>query len=254
MPRNQSTNKVSAFIGFLLLFLMISFTIYTNLIPPKDEVEELEEVEILEPFNQNDLANFWKLDSIDTETGNVIEKDQQHSIYVSKKIKVLNSKEEIKYDKHGNKKWVTNTIDSKYDFGVLNFKTSMSSTENKSLVFETFKIQYCKIEKEYVFLNEIGNLFLKYQIKNSVSDSQYGNFTSIHLKDGRIVILLKENIEIRDDYYKGIIKKADFVNDSTKVINPSEAREVYDEIYDNKTVKVKKQKKKEWYEELLKLI
>jgi hypothetical protein len=253
MPQNQTRNKISAFIGITLLISIIGFTVFINLVPPKDEVEELVEEKPLKPFTQNDLTKFWKLDSINTETGNVSEKDQQHSIYVSKKIKIVSSSEGIKYDKQGNKIWVVNTIDKKYDFGVLNFKTSMSNTANKPVTFESFKIQYCKIEKEYLFMNEVGNLFITYQIKSTVSDSQYGNFTSIHLRDGRIVILLKENVEIRDDYYKGIIKNADFVNDSTKVINPLKAREVYNEFYGNKPIKRKKQKK-EWYKKLLKLI
>lgn len=205
MPQNQFISKISAFIGFTLLLLIVGFTILVNLFPIKTK-EEILQSKTLQPFTQDELADLWELDSIQTS---------------------------ITYPVEGEQKCTIRTT-TNYYLGILKFQIDIDQNVSEPLmIIEESEILYSKNEKDSIFLNRIGHLFMKYQIKNIVSNSYYGDFTAIHLIDGRIIILMEKKIETEDKYYEKIIEKADFVNETTKVISPLEATKIYKEIYVN---------------------
>lgn len=205
MPQNRFTNKVSAFIGFVLLFLVIVFTTLIIFFPVKTK-EEILSSKTFKPFTQNELADLWELDSIQTSPNSV---------------------------DRGTQNYTVRTSDSYY-LGMLKFKTDTHENEREPLIIlEEFEIEYAKYGRDSKLVNKVGNLFLKYQIRNITSYSYYGDFTAIHLIDGRVIILMEKEVEIKDKYYQKIIEKADFVNDSTKVILPVEEAKIYKEVYQN---------------------
>ena len=80
MSQNSISNKISSFIGIILLLLIIGFTVFINFFieKPKEKAEEMEDVFIEEElaledtllnfeerrFMEYELADFWKLVNI----------------------------------------------------------------------------------------------------------------------------------------------------------------------------------------------
>ncbi len=117
--------------------------------------------------------------------------------------------------------------------GTLRFKTNIRENEKEPLLFEKFKIECCvDNKKDSILIKKIGSLILKYQISYVASRSDDGDFTAIHLKDGRKIFLIKENARVMDNYHKELIEKASFINDSTKVILPLAIKEIYDKHHE----------------------
>jgi hypothetical protein len=103
--------------------------------------------------------------------------------------------------------------------GTLDFKNSYD--DKKVSTFSDVKIKHIDTATiKTLELLDIGIIFLKYQITSIETKPQIGNFTTIHLADGREIYLIKENTVLNGDYYKERIKNAEYLNDSTRVIYP----------------------------------
>ncbi|WP_338763838.1 hypothetical protein WAF17_20525 [Bernardetia sp. ABR2-2B] len=213
MPQNQSSNKLSSLIGFLLLIGIIGFTIFTN-IPIKEVEKEFK------PFTQNELDNFWELDSIETKAGRAIQRERKYSIHFEKKIKINWDTIKFKIETEKDTTTVIRPNDSTYYLGTILFKSKVHREKAKPLLFQKFRLEYYKSEKDSLFLKRLGKIFLKYQISYITTRSDYGNFTTIKLKDGRKIFLLKKDSEIVEGY-KELLESAEYLNDSTRIIFPS---------------------------------
>ena len=200
MKNNQLTNKTSFYIGITLFISIIGFTILINTFKEKNKQEKSEKKEF-KPFTQNELDDLWKLESVETNSGRVIEKERRYSMHV-RKMGLL---------------------------GTLRFKTNIRENEKEPLLFEKFKIECCVDNKrDSMQIKEIGSLILKYQIADVTNHANDRDFTVIQLLDRRKVFLIKENARVMDNYHKELIEKASFVNDSTKVILPLAIQKIYD--------------------------
>lgn len=221
MPQNPSTNKFLSSIGIILLISIIGFTVFINF-SSKDSARVIEKIQLdegYEPFDSVDLVNFWKLEGIDTKLLESESIDDGTYIQINKKI--TNQKYIIPHDS------ILVQLDSSLqEF----FKTKI---ENSTLY--TFSVPYGEIqfknsnrgeftivEKNHnsVKLNEIGNIFLKYYINSISTDDKYGDFTTINLDDGRKIMLIRQNVKIKDAYHRKISEEAHYLNDSTKIRFP----------------------------------
>lgn len=231
MPQNQFTNKNFIFIGIILFISIICFAIFINTFKEKNKQEERIEKKF-KPFTQNELNDFWKLDSMEIYAGRVIESEQKYSMRIYKKMGITRSRFEIRSDKNGESKSIEIPVDSTYYLGILRFKTKTRNSKKEPLFFEKYKIEWCINEIDSILMKEIGSLILKYQISYVTSGSDDGDFTAIRLKDGRKIFLIKKDANIIDNYHKELIEKASFINDSTKVILPLAIQKIYDKHHE----------------------
>ncbi len=195
MPQNQSSSKISRIIGVTLLFFMICFTIFINFpIEEPMEAEEMEEYENIEkeeiyfePFNDTAINDLWKLDSIETKAGRIVEEEQRYSIRFYRQMPKTDLIHKTVTDENGVQRLIEIPVDNAYTIGTLKFETKIHDSKEEPLFFEKFEIECCTNERDIIPINEIGNLVLKYQINSITTSSDYGYFTAIHFNDGRKV-------------------------------------------------------------------
>lgn len=261
MSQNPSTSKFSSFIGFLLLIGIIGFTVLINQKSPITS-EEKEIVEVINQdsikdkkliksyfnaFNKEDVENFWKLENFKTDSINVEKNDQQTSIQIQKLLVTIKTKtyNNVKDEDTFNK--LNDSLESvylkKYDVnyrkggfwtshpnipsirthffycGKLVFRYQNNDSYG-SKIFENFEIDYPT--KRSFNLTEIGDIFIKYQIRKIYTDpEEIGDFTVIVLADGKKIFLIKENAEVRrGGYFEELLIGASYINDSTRIILP----------------------------------
>ncbi|WP_375560140.1 hypothetical protein ACE193_20850 [Bernardetia sp. OM2101] len=237
MPQNTSSNKFSSIIGFLLLAGIVGFTVFINFFTekPVEEIkEEVDIVEVEEPefsiLDSIDLANLWELRYFQAE-GHTYENRQKTFMSINEIKGILNhnplgganyneASDSVKqllekiYNSSSKKEFVVN-------YGILAFKHSDFDKNNDKIIFENFKAIPSDLSRsDSIKLKEIGNIILNYQIESIFTESKAGDFTKIELKDGRQLFLIKQNAKIKTEYSKKLIERAEFINDSTKVIYP----------------------------------
>lgn len=106
-------------------------------------------------------------------------------------------------------------------YGGLAFQHADYTDEDNKIVLKNVKvISMNSIHSDSVKLLEIGNVILKYQIQSITTQPEKGDFTQIELKDGRKIILIKEDTKTAESHYKGILERVEILNDSTKLIFP----------------------------------
>lgn len=235
MLQNQSMKKISSFIGITLLITIIIFTVFINFFV-KEPIEEIEEdkikiVKITDPqysiLDSTDLVNLWKLRKLHTDSVKISHNKERTSIQISE-FKTSSDynllRESGVYDEFDDsiKQLIEITYfeEEKITYcGTLDFKNLYDA--NNTITFENVEIKKQNSNScDSTKLIEIGKLFLKYQIKSIQTKPQIGDFTTIYLRDGRELFLIKENIVLNGDYYKERIKRAKYLNDSTRVIYP----------------------------------
>ncbi|WP_338815747.1 hypothetical protein V9L05_22325 (plasmid) [Bernardetia sp. Wsw4-3y2] len=188
--RQSLKNKLSTFIGIILLLFIIGCTIFANVFGLKTKEQAKKEYDWkmklakqeYTPLKTNDLVKFWNLENLQTDS-----------------IK-------IDYDKK-------RTLITIINCGILDFSHSYSG--KYIMTFEDFLVKGSV--KNHNKLTEIGNLFIKYQIQSIHTKTQLGDFTRINFKDGRSVFLVKKNAKLEEEY-KRILGKAQSLNDSTKLL------------------------------------
>jgi hypothetical protein len=233
MPQNQSTNKLSSFIGITLLLVVIGFTIFINFFVEKPiekiEEEKIEIVKTEEPQFSNldsaDLANLWKLEKLQTDSIKIDYQELKIHVQVNKNFgyittELINNSNNLETEE---KKRLQEAYDDFAQgefiikYGMLEFKHSYPTNYTTKLEKFSFK----EVDFAYYYkLEEIGNIFLKYQIESIFTESKAGDFTKIELKDGRQLFLIKKDAKIKTQYSKELIERAEYLNDSTRVILP----------------------------------
>ncbi|WP_338763840.1 hypothetical protein WAF17_20530 [Bernardetia sp. ABR2-2B] len=232
MPQNPTSNKFSSLIGITLLFLVIAFTVFINFFveePIEEIVEEEAITEIEEPefsiLDSADLANLWKLEKLQTDSINFHYEKLRKHIQINKNFgyitaELINNSNNLEPNTKRRLQEAYNNFDQDkviINYGMLDFEYSYPTSYTTKL--EEFDIK--ESDSSYYYqLKEIGMLFLKYQIKSIFTESKAGDFTKIELKDGRQLFLIRQNAEIKTEYSKKLIERAEFINDSTKVIYP----------------------------------
>lgn len=251
MSQNPSLNKFSSIIGFFLLITVIGFTVFINFFveEPTEEIKEIENVvfeeeAVLEDtlvnfkdryFTENELADFWKLENIHTDSivTNAVESRTYMKIYKELGFTKLNPFRDsalIEILGESEMRELFIDVSSKYTIynGIISFKhieqddASLSNIESSIEYFEYFSIEYTKASDFEPAMREIAHLIVKYQIESITTLPEAGNFTKIEFKGGGALFLVKENTEITDNSYKNTINKAHYLNDSTKIVLPSD--------------------------------
>ncbi len=237
MPQNPTTSKFSSFIGIALLLVIIAFTVFISFFveKPIEEIkEEVDIVEVEEPefsiLDSTDLVMLWELRYFQSE-GHTYENRQKTFMSINEIKGILNhnplgganyneASDSVKqllekiYNSSSKKEFVVN-------YGILAFKHSDSDKNNDKIIFENFKAIPSDLSRsDSIKLKKIGNIILNYQIKSIFTESKAGDFTKIELKDGRQLFLIKQNAKIKTEYSKKLIERAEYLNDSTKVIYP----------------------------------
>ena len=225
------SNKFSSFIGIILLLAIVCATVYINFFveEPVEEVKEEEIVEVEETkfsiLNETDLALLWKLKNLNTDSIS----DYKETTY----IHISKLKESSDYDRLESSDVYKDFDDSmkqviKKNYfeerkmvycGTLKFKNSHD--DKKATLFNDVDIK--DIDTTHIkslALLDIGIIFLKYPITSISTKSQIGDYTSIHLADGREIYLIKENTILNGKYYKERLEMAEYLNDSTRVVYP----------------------------------
>ncbi|WP_338815750.1 hypothetical protein V9L05_22340 (plasmid) [Bernardetia sp. Wsw4-3y2] len=232
MPQNPTSNKFSSIVGFLLLIGVIGFTVFINFFveKPVEEIKEEEEIiETAEPefsiLDSADLADLWKLEKLQTDSINFHYEKLRKHIQINKNFgyittELINNSNNLEPNTKRRLQEAYNNFDQGkviINYGMLDFEYSYPTSYTTKL--EEFDIK--ESDSSYYYqLKEIGVLFLKYQIKSIFTESKAGDFTKIELKDGRQLFLIKQNAEIKTEYSKKLIERAEYLNDSTKVIYP----------------------------------
>ncbi|WP_338763836.1 hypothetical protein WAF17_20520 [Bernardetia sp. ABR2-2B] len=226
---NYSSKEVSSAIGILLLMGIIIFTVYINL-PTKKEVEDLSEIEEKIDFNsftEHDLAQLWALEYLNTDSLTIDNTKKRTYIKIDKNLHyslvkdstfngLLDFKEKQIKDFY---KVETNIDeDTIVNYGVISFR-------NMDYKYGAMKLDAVEIssinglQTNSAKLLGIGRLILKYQIQSISTESIYGDFTRITLKDGREIFLIKPNAKIETEYQK-VIESTELLNDSTRLMLP----------------------------------
>ncbi len=209
MPQNTTTNKFSSFIGIFLLLGIIGFTVFINFFAkePTDQPteEEAKNREIEEPkfrvLEPDDLSILWKLKNLETDSVRLSYNEDRTYI----KINTFPKKS------YGYK-------ESNINYGTLDFKNYY--IKNSRTTFADVEIKYLNNNvADSAQLMEIGNIILAYQIE-SITTIKQQNLTCVYLKDGREIFLIRESTEIKDGYYKELVERAEYRNDSTRIIFP----------------------------------
>lgn len=238
MPQNPSSNKLSSFIGIILLIAVIGFTVFINFFTekPVEEIEE-KEVEIVkesEPefsiLDSTDLVSLWELRYFQAE-GHTYENRQKTFMSINEVKGILNhnplgganyneASDSVKqllekiYNSSSKQEFVVN-------YGILAFNHSDSDKNNDKIIFENFKAIPSDLSRsDSIKLKKIGNIILNYQIESIFTESKAGDFTKIELKDGRQLFLIKQDAKIKTEYSKKLIERAEYLNDSTRIILP----------------------------------
>lgn len=232
MPQNSNTNKFSSFIGFFLLIAVIGFTVVINF-SDEEKVKNTTQIEeeklYFESFDSTDMVNFWKLEKLQTKT-TTHQALKKTYIFIDKNFGVVNydPSKDIFYDeipnsvKHYFKKSYTNNSDKEFiiNYGTLEFNNSYDL--DNTITFEDVEIKKLNTSSaDSAKLLEIGSLFLEYQINSIVTSPEYGNFTSIYLKDRRQLFLIRKGTEVKGDFYKKLLENSEYLNDSTRIVVPS---------------------------------
>lgn len=221
----QTSNKLSSFIGIILLIAIIIFTVFINFFieKPTEIVEESEEIEVVklaeprsepESFNATDFANFWNLENVHTDYENV-------GSDTEKKVIKLYENIEANYGSFNKKSTVF--------YGKLKFKNPNAPIETDVYPFKDFEIDSKTLDENISRIHQIGSLLVKYQINSVITKEKYGNFTCIYFKNGSRVFLVKKNDKVIDKYYYKLIQEAEYVNDSTKIAFPEMVRRFNEE-------------------------
>ncbi|WP_338790879.1 hypothetical protein [Bernardetia sp. MNP-M8] len=232
MPQNPTSNKFSSIVGFLLLIGVIGFTVFINFFveKPVEEIKEEEEIiETAEPefsiLDSADLADLWKLEKLQTDSINFHYEKLRKHIQINKNFgyittELINNSNNLEPNTKRRLQEAYNNFDQGkviINYGMLDFEYSYPTSYTTKL--EEFDIK--ESDSSYYYqLKEIGVLFLKYQIKSIFTESKAGDFTKIELKDGRQLFLIRQNAEIKTEYSQKLIERAEYLNDSTKVIYP----------------------------------
>jgi hypothetical protein len=216
MPPNQSTNKISAFIGIILLIAVIVFTIFINVSekisieePTKVAKNEKVEIPLPEDFTKIEIARLWQLEGV--ESNKVIIPNEEKELYMSvnkrpKRFGFAFLPDVDEYERDFLSK------DSSYiHYGILKFN------RNEKRKIKDFEL----LNHDMNFVaSHVGHLIVKFQI-NSIHILPKNNyFTCINFNDSSKLFLIKDNKKVENSYYKEFIKEANFVNDSTKLYLP----------------------------------
>ncbi|WP_291726334.1 hypothetical protein [Bernardetia sp.] len=201
---SQTSRKISSFIGLILLAVIIAFTVFINFSGEETvkEAELIEEVpvtetqiEVEEPkyrvFDSVDVANLWSFNRLEIK-----------KIYVNEARVYMTIKKDF----------------SNTGLGILGFSYKKTTEASEKLLDNVEVISLNSIHSDSATLLKIGATFIEYQIKNITTP--YKGLTIIKLSDDRDVILVKPNIEIRDNYYQNIVENAQYLNDSTRIVVP----------------------------------
>ena len=234
MSQNSISNKISSFIGIILLLLIIGFTVFINFFSQESGVELKEEEEEVKEYLVLDstvLSDLWKLENLRVKI-NHYEHRKQTFMSVEKILGTINSKSllnnPIFSDMPDSLKQMVEDVyvdspksEGVVKYGILAFKHADQTNEDDMILLESFKASSPNsVQSDSIELVEIGNVILNYQIQSIETQPEKGNFTQIRLQDGRKVILIKNDPEIIDKFYKQIIKQASYLNDSTKLLLP----------------------------------
>jgi hypothetical protein len=220
----QSSNKLSSFIGIILLLGIIGFTVFINFFAGEPveiiegEISKEAEEPYFESFSTADVTNFWKLENLHTEITNIDYGERITQLSINEIQETLDSlaDSEIKNTEELDK----NSFDEEFNLiGGLEFKHANHTNTKYYNSFKSFEISYFdRIESDSNRLFEIGKLFVNYQIESVTTEPEYGDFTFIHLKDGRRVFLIKNDAEIiGNKYYKKLLDQSEYLNDSTRM-------------------------------------
>ncbi len=249
--RQSLKSKLSSFIGIILLIAIIGFTVFINFFveEPMEEIKEVENVvfeeeAVLEDtlvnfkdryFTETELSDLWKLENIHTDSivTNEVENRTYMKIYKELGFTKLNPFRDsalIEILGESEMRELFIDVSSKYTIynGIISFKhveqddVSLSNTDSFIEYFEYFSIEYTKASDFEPAMREIAHLIVKYQIESITTLPEVGNFTKIEFKGGGALFLVKENAEIIDNSYKNTINKARYLNDSTKLVLPSD--------------------------------
>jgi len=201
-------------------------------------------------FNKEDVENFWKLENFKTDSMHVKKDKDKTSIQIKKIILTtktksynhvkdeesynkLNDSLEIifrkKYDVNYKKRgfWTSHPNIPSITTHIVHYGKLEFSYQNQddnyygSKVFENFEIN--DSNKKLFNLTEIGDIFIKYQIRKVYTDpEEIGDLTVIVLADGKKIFLIKENASVRGGgYFAELLTGASYINDSTRIVLPS---------------------------------
>ncbi|WP_375560139.1 hypothetical protein ACE193_20845 [Bernardetia sp. OM2101] len=223
MPQNQSSNKLSSIIGFLLLAGIIGFTVFINFFvgqPIEEEFEEEEEViiEVEEPkfraLDSTDLANLWKLEKLHTGLITESKNGEKTVVEIDKIISIEDFRDIINSEnpdefKNFKQKFIV-------DYGILSFE----HLGTDKVIIDNIKIEHLKKSvTDSTTLKEIGNIYSQYQVQSISTETMHGEFTRVMLKDGREIFLVRAKSKVTEEY-KRVIESADCLNDSTRIMYP----------------------------------
>ncbi|WP_375560141.1 hypothetical protein ACE193_20855 [Bernardetia sp. OM2101] len=217
MPQNQSSNKVSSIIGFLLLAGIVGFTVFISFFVEKtsEEVvevktdEEVEKTPLHKDFTKIEIGQLWQLEGVESKRVVIPNKEKELYMSVNKRRKCfgftfLNDIDEYERD--------FLSKDSSYiHYGILKFN------RNERMQMESFELLYYDMNS---VASHVGHLIAKFQISSIDFLPKNNYFTCINFNDSSKVFLIKDNESIKNTYYKEFIKEAKFLNDSTKLYLP----------------------------------
>ncbi|WP_291723316.1 hypothetical protein [Bernardetia sp.] len=214
--------KLSAFTGISLLILIIGFTIFVNL-PKQEKDKEYKD------FTKEELEDLWELEGMETQIKNSV-------IKISKVVKDTSKIDSVDAEANWNYTFLDDDII--YYHGHLELFDSDEDINHEIL---GFNVGVRDNKSDSIFLSKIGHLFVKYQIRAIHSETNNWKYTTIHLRDGRQLFLIKKETEVIDNYYKVLIENAEIINDSTKIIFPVAARKIqgrhYEDVFKKKEEK-----------------
>ena len=215
--------KLSAFTGISLLILIIGFTVFVNL--PKQEKKYRD-------FTREELEELWKLEGVETDITTYY---PTTTIKISKVEKNKTYSEIIDSEESWNYTFVGNENKPIYNYGSI--ELLIDSKEAKSEKIIGFEVNNPLSYVDSIYLSQVGHLFIKHQIDYISSRLNNWSYTIIHLRDGRMVFLVRENQEMKgqrkvNNYYKELVKNAKSINDSTKIILPLKIEKIQEEFYE----------------------
>ena len=203
-------NKISSFIGVSFFVCIVGFTVFMNL-PKQDKDKEYRD------FTEEELNDLWNFEDIDTKT------EHASIVQVSKIIRDTSYVKSLSIVKQWNHSFINDNKEAVCFYGdVILYENDEGASDSKAVGYEVNAIQ--EVYKNY--LSELGHLFIKYQIESIDSEMNGWEYTTIHLRDGRRIFLIKKEAEIIENYEKELIENATSINDSTKIIFPVAARKV----------------------------
>ena len=216
----NSSNKISTFIGIVLLTAIVGFTVYVNFFveePTKNSISKSESLKTevtknyIDTYTEQDIANLGKLKNVHTDYISEKSNKEETEIKLYEDVKVRNSKVEQKKTTY---------------YGKLKFNHAIRFEQDRFTKLKSFYVSSFVRDGDYDRIRQIGDLFINYQINSVITQEKYGDFTCIYLKNGARIFLIKKGTEVKDKYYQMLIEASESINDSTKIAYPHIVREV----------------------------